>query len=155
MLATTLGLVLLAPPELKNEGTAGTVAVTGLTDSQVASAVVTRGMTTTFPLCAIAMELSAQLEARGAELFLEWIPRGSNKEADALADGRFEGFDENLRVQAEVSKVRWFVLGGLLRAGAAFQKEAAALAGRRGGTGTGALRGPCRKVRKLQEREPW
>ena len=112
-------------------------------------------MTTTFPLCAIAMELSAQLEARGAELFLEWIPRGSNKEADALADGRFEGFDEKLRVQAEVSKVRWLVLDDLLRAGAAFQKEAAALARRRGGTSAGALRGPRRKVRKLKEREPW
>ena len=69
LLATTLGLVLLAPPALEAAGAAGTVSVTGLMDSQVAAAVVTRGLTTSFPLCTVAMELSAQLEHRAAELF--------------------------------------------------------------------------------------
>ena len=64
-----MGLVLLAPPELDVPGRAGAVAVTGFTDSQVSAAVVSRGLTTAFPLCCVAMELSAQLEGRGAELF--------------------------------------------------------------------------------------
>ena len=77
------------------------------------SAVVTRGLTTAFPLCAVAMELSAQLEQRGAELFLEWAPRDSNKEAHRLADGCFEGVAEELRVQVTLEEVRWLVLGDL------------------------------------------
>ena len=52
LLATTLGLALLAPPALDAAGSAGTVAVTGLTDSQVAAAVVTRGLTRR-SLCAL------------------------------------------------------------------------------------------------------
>ena len=69
LLATTLGLVLLGPAQLDAPGAAGTAAVTGLTDSQVSAAMVTRGLTTSLPLCTVAMEQAAQLEARSAELF--------------------------------------------------------------------------------------
>ena len=68
LLATTVGLVLLAPHGLEEPDVEGTVTVQGLTDSQVSSHVVTRGLTTTYPLCCIAMELAAQLERRGCEL---------------------------------------------------------------------------------------
>ena len=95
LLASTVGLILLVPPEV---GGAGTVVATGLTDSQVAAAVVSRGMSTAYPLSCVAMELAAQLEERRLDLSLEWIPRGENAEADALADGRVEGFDPALRV---------------------------------------------------------
>ena len=154
LLATTLGLVLLAPPELNVQGVAGTVAVTGLTDSQVSSAVVSRGLTTAFPLCAVAMELAAQLEARGAELFLDWIPRDANREADALADGRGEGFDPALRVSTDLRDVRWLVLNDLLDAGARFFREAAAStgSGKSSGRGGGVA---GRKRKKLKERDPW
>ena len=66
------------------------------------------------------MELAAQLEALGAELFLDWIPRGSDREADRLADGDWSGFDESLRVHAELGEVRWLVLSELLDAGQRF-----------------------------------
>ena len=49
LLASLLGWVLLAPSELDAHGDAGRVACTGLTDSQVSSAVVARGVTTAFP----------------------------------------------------------------------------------------------------------
>ena len=91
LLATTLGLVLLSPSKLA-QGTLGTVVVTGLTDSLVSSSVPTRGMSTKFPLCVVSMELAAQLEARGAELLLGWIPREVNAEADRLAHGDTRGF---------------------------------------------------------------
>ena len=80
--ATTLGLVLLAPVELSEPGVEGGVTVTGFADSLVSASVATRGLTTSFPQCAVAMELSAQLEAQGAELLLEWVPRHVNAEAD-------------------------------------------------------------------------
>ena len=154
LLATTLGLVLLAPPELDSPGAAGTVAVTGLTDSQVSAAVVTRGLTTSFPLCAVAMELAAQLEERRAELFLGWIPRDVNREADRLADGVWEGFDTKLRVHCSLGEVRWLVLPKLLAAGRDFyaqrQKVARAKEKPRGAGMPGAA-----KRQKLREREPW
>ena len=106
LLATTVGLVLLSPPELSGDGVAGTVMVTGLTDSLVSASVVTRGLTTTFPLCAVAMALAAQLESRKAELLLDWVPRDSNGEADRLADGDSRGFDPALRVEATMGQIR-------------------------------------------------
>ena len=66
---------------------------------------VTHGLTTAFPLCAVAMGLAAQLEERKAGLFPEWVPRAVNQEADRLADGRFEGFAKELRIEAALGEV--------------------------------------------------
>ena len=102
------------------------VVVQGLTDSQVSSNVVARGLTTTYPLCCVAMELAAQLERRGAELSLEWVPRNMNAEADRLADGDATGFSPVNRVDLPMEKVPWLVLSSLLKAGAAFFAGASA-----------------------------
>ena len=154
---TMLGLVVLAPPELNAGGAAGTVAVTGLTDSQVSSAVVSRGLTTAFPLCAVAVELSAQLEARGAELFLEWIPRDANREADRLADGRWEGFDERHRVHVDLQAVGWLVLPELLVAGQKFYaaRRYENWARKKRTSGVGSSRVARRRKVSLKERDPW
>ena len=45
--------------ELSEPGVASGVTVTGFTDSLVSASVVTRGLATSFPLYAVAMELSA------------------------------------------------------------------------------------------------
>ena len=155
LFASTVGLVLLAPPELDRPGASGLVSVTGYTDSQVSANVVARGLTTTYPLCTVAMELAAQLEARGAELHLEWIPRASNKEADALADGRTEGYAPDRRVVADVRNIRWLVLDRLLESGEAFYREANKLRERRRGLEARAPAGGGGKRLKLKEREPW
>ena len=117
LLASTVGLVLLAP---EVEPGRAAVVTTGWTDSQVATAVVSKGISSTFPLCCVAMELAAQQEARGLELGLEWAPRDRNAEADALADGRTDGFNPDLRVGGKLSDIKWLVLPGLLQAGEAF-----------------------------------
>ena len=155
MLATTIGLVLLSPPRLA-DGTMGSVSVTGMTDSLVSSSVVTRGMTTKYPLCVVSMELAAQLEARGAELLLDWIPREVNAVADRLAIGDTRGFDPTMRVHAEVHQIRWLVLDRLMKAGAAFHRRSVQLAGEaaRGKWRQGA--GRALKRRKgLRDRDPW
>jgi len=155
LFATTVGLVLLAPPELDCPGASGLVSVTGLTDSQVSANVVARGLTTSYPLCTMAMELAAQLEARGAELHLEWIPRAMNKEADALADGRTEGFDPSRRVSADVRNIEWLVLDRLLASGEAFHRDANRIRERRKNKTREAETGGGGKRQKLREREPW
>ena len=95
-----------------------------MTDSQVSSAVVARGFSASYLRCVVAMELSAQLEARGAELYLGWIPRASNQEAGRLADASSEGFSEHVRVHADPTEVKWLVFRELLRAGAEFHESA-------------------------------
>ena len=129
--------------------------MTGFTDSQVASNVLRRGMTTSFPLCCVAMELAAQLEHRDAELCLEWAPREENREADALADGRTEGFSPDLRAGLDFSEIGWLVLPDLMAAGLQFHG-----AMKRPATGSTAPKseaaaGKRRKEDRLREREPW
>ena len=101
------------------------------------------------------MELSAQLEARGAELLLDWIPREVNAEADRLADGDSRGFNPELRVHAEMRHVRWLVLGRLMQTGIAFHNEARRRLTKRGrgSSDKQATRFAKRRL-ALREREP-
>ena len=129
----------------------------GFTDSLVSASVVTRGLTTSFPLCAVAMELSAQIEARGVELLLEWVPRQVNAEADRLADGDFQGLAPEMRVPAAFGQVRWLVLDRLMKAGLAFQREAESIQRRRREVTSGRRGGrlALRAEKRLKEKEPW
>ena len=154
LLAATIGLVVLTPDELSEPGAAGTVMVTGFTDSFVSSSVASRGLTTSFPLCVVAMELAAQLEHRSAELFLEWSPRTMNQESDALADGRTNGFNPALRVPVGLSRMQWLVLDRLMAAGVPFQKQAQML--KEQGSCTQARVTVRRaKTQRLRTRVPW
>ena len=67
-----------------------------------------------------AMESATQLDARGLDLSLEWIPRDANSDADLLADGDSTGFRAEHRVEAEITKLGWFVLLGILDEGTSF-----------------------------------
>ena len=98
------------------------------------------------------MELSAQLEARGAELDLQWIPRDSNAEADRLADGDYDGFSPANRVGGCISQMQWMVLDRLLEYGrevhGARKAQGEAEAGTR--KRPGSLAGG-----RLRDKEPW
>ena len=88
-------------------------------------------------------------------MFLEWIPREANREADRLADGEWEGFDVAHRVHVNFEEVSWLVLPELLSAGQKFYAEAKKLKA----SGTQATRGGRAFGRKkrgsLKERDPW
>ena len=147
LLATTVGLVVL--DVRAGAPLAGRVQVTGLTDSQVSANVVTRGQTTAFPLCCVAMELAAQCEDRSIELVLDWVPRDQNAEADALADGDSRGFSACNQVPVDLSKLGWLVLDGLMKEGTAFYEAGVG----RGRPVPPAPRAPGAK--RLRERDPW
>ena len=127
------------------------VGITGITDSQVSAAVVSRGMSTAYPLCCVVMELAAQLEERGLELDLAWAPRDQNAEADRLADGKYDGFSEGLRRGGRLSDIPWLALPGLLRTGGAFYDAAGA---RRADAPPSGQRKRLAGDR-LRDREPW
>ena len=62
---------------------------------------VTRFLTTKFPLCIVLMQLAWTLHCKDLELRLDWLPRLQNREADALTNGDFAGFDPDLRVEVK------------------------------------------------------
>ena len=109
-------------------------------------------------LCCVVMELAAQLETKNAELNLEWAPRDQNAEADALADGRTEGFDPARRAEAEMKSLPWILLPKLMEAGTDHYKQQRTLL-QEGGGSRGvdlAAAGKRRKVgERLRDREPW
>ena len=97
--------------------------VTGATASMVAENVVAKGASARFPVCARAMELSAQLEGRGASLALAWTPRYWNEEAVDLTNNKFEGASEELRVPIGIEKLPWRHLPRITSEGMAFYNE--------------------------------
>ena len=72
---------------------------------------VSRALTTKFPLNAFLMELAIQLQKRGAELRLFWLPRLQNVGADALTHNDIARFDPSLRVRFDLTSLK-----GVLRA---------------------------------------
>ena len=101
------------------EGSDGMVRVTGQTDSQVSANVVSWSMTTSYPLCCVAMELATRLEAARLQLDLEWVPRATNQEADDLSNGKLAAFTPALRVPVDMRAQECHVLGRLMSEGAA------------------------------------
>ncbi|CAK0856214.1 unnamed protein product [Prorocentrum cordatum] len=81
LLASTVGLMMFVPEGVANWD--GRCIASCLTDSQVASRVVEKFMSTKLPLDIVAMEPSAQLEARRAGLVSEWAPGDLNCQAGA------------------------------------------------------------------------
>ena len=98
------------------------------------------------------MELAAQLEHRGLDLELEWVPRAANSEADKLADGVSTGFDPRLRRGTSLEDLPWLVLPGLLKAGAAFYEACAELPSP---VPSSSAKKPKLAGERLRDREPW
>ena len=156
LLASTVGFMLFKDKLFTEPNCDASILVTGITDSQVSANVITRGMSSAYPLCCIAMELAAQLEDRSAQLSLEWGPRELNSEADALADMVSTGFSSEHQVGTDLSRLSWHYLPSLLREGSAFYAAAREQkAARR--PQSDAANEPRRKAarRSLREREPW
>ena len=65
--------------------------VSGLTDSVVATHALGRVLTTSHPLCIVAMEVAIQMERLGLDLRLAWTPRHLNEEADYLSNCKIAG----------------------------------------------------------------
>ena len=155
LLATTVGLMLLAPFGTRRDPGRGVVMLSGLTDSQVSANVVAKGISTSFPLCCVAMELAAQLEAHNVELAAQWVPRNVNAEADALADGTATGFTKEFDVSAKFADIKFLVLPRLMSEATSFYKAAKAARGSAPPQSGGQSTRKRKKGASLREREPW
>ena len=75
------------------------MSLTASTDNRGNSFVLDKYLTTKFPLNIVLIELAYQLQARGAHLRLQWLPREHNQEADDLTNLKVAAFDPKLRVR--------------------------------------------------------
>jgi hypothetical protein len=71
-------------------------------------------MTTSFPLCCVAIELSAQLESARLKLDFEWVPPETKHEADDLSNGLVAAFSPELTIPVDLRSHEWRVLGRLM-----------------------------------------
>ena len=77
-----------------------TFTLSGSADNKGNSHAITKMMTTKFPLCAILMELAAQMQDKELNLQLHWVPRDQNTEADELSNFNASRFDPALEYRS-------------------------------------------------------
>ena len=158
LLASTVAVLLFGPETaLPMQGLASAI-VSGHTDSMVSTHAVVRGLSTSYPLCVVAMELAAQLEARGAELQLDWAPRTHNQSADDLTNDKFEAFDPDKRIFVEdFSRLPWLILPRFMEQGSRFFDEMTEerLRKRNAGPVQQSRDWKRSKDSRLKVREPW
>eukprot|EP00435_Cladocopium_sp_Y103_P057986 s1874_g20.t1 len=82
-------------------GSGGSFYLSAGTDNLGNRHLVSRLLTTKFPLCVVLMQLAWTLHKNDLEMRLDWLPRLQNKEADALTNGDFTGFHDSLRVEIQ------------------------------------------------------
>ena len=100
----------------KAEWTEGDSVVTlsALTDNLGNTHVLRKYGSSRYPLSIIAMELATQLDRRGIDLDLQWVPRWQNQEADDLTKQRFDDFDGRNRIEVKFEELEFLVMSDLL-----------------------------------------
>ena len=114
LLGTILAIVLFDPDARRYSVT--TCGITGGTDNKGNSYIVSKMLSTKFPITPLVIELSEQLRYRCAELYLTWIPRENNQEADDLSNLKFDDFSPDKRITFTISGIPWKVFTELILA---------------------------------------
>ena len=96
------------------ELTCGNNVICGSTDNQGNSFILSKYISTKWPITALLIETSEQLRTRGLELSLRWIRRELNTEADDLTNNEFGKFSPGNRIQVDLAKIKWIVLDEVL-----------------------------------------
>jgi hypothetical protein len=122
MLATLISVMLFIPGRTGGGGS-GVVSAGGTTDNKGNTFVVSKLMTTKFPLLAMVAELATIMEDRCLVMDLNWAPRDQNEEADALSNFDFGRFDVSRRIPVVLEELKFNVLHVLLRDGEAFYRD--------------------------------
>ena len=85
----------------------GTLNLSGMTDNLGNTSALAKLMSPKFPLIVIMTEMAAPLQAREAELDLQWIPRNQNEEADGLTNEDSSQFDPSRRIKVEIERLKF------------------------------------------------
>ena len=109
-----LAAVMVLAPEAKWAKGDSTVTLSALTDNLGNTHVLKKFASSRYPLSIVAMELATQLDRRGIELDLQWVPRWQNQEADDLTNERFDDFNERHRIDVQFEQLEFMVMSRLL-----------------------------------------
>ena len=115
----------------QGRGSARAFHISAGTDNLGNRHLVSRLLTTKFPLCVVLMQLAWILHTQDLELRLDWLPRLQNREADALTNGDFSGFDPNLRVDLQPGHLLQEQFQEILAKGSDLYKEVKELRAKR------------------------
>ena len=132
----------------------GKVRLTGLTDNLGNSFINQKNLTTKMPVAAVYMQLSLHLALHDLELALDWTPRESNCEADALTNEDFSLFSMDRRISVSLANLDLTLMLQLIDSWDELAKDCAkrkavALAA------AGTPRGPRHKKKKKVANQPW
>ena len=134
------------------KGGEGRFSISGFTDNSSNSYVVDKFLSTKFPVSMVLMELAYQLTQLNATLNLHWIPREQNEEADDLTKGRYEKFNEELRIPVDLEKIGFEVIPALAECAGKLDEEIRMKKVSKEGKGAG-RRTPVEE--KLRMTQPW
>ena len=136
-------------------GASGQVTIGGTTDNGGNPQILSRLMTSKFPLVVVLAELAEQLRSRGWRLDLQWAPRDQNEEADDLTNEEFGRFDLARRIPVEVGALPWLVMETYMRNAEALYGEIVEAKRKRAEAQEQSGEGMGKKPRPLRERDPW
>jgi hypothetical protein len=139
------------------------IVLTGVTDNAGNEALMSRLMTSKFPLCLVLLELSEQMQARGCTLDLHWRNRETNQAADDLTNLKFDSFNPELRIKPNLQDMPWIVLTTLMQESMAMYtdiraKRQQAAADRQAASNVRVVSVSQRKRKasnSLRQRQPW
>ena len=94
-----------------------------VTDNRGNGALLNKLMTTKYPASAVLMELAAYMKKMSLRTVVEWTPREGNREADKLANGQWDDFDEALRIPVAAADLVWEILPAALEMGRVAEEE--------------------------------
>ena len=118
-----LAAVMVLAPGAEWAGGDAKVTLTALTDNLGNTHVLRKFGSSKYPLSIVAMELATQLDRRGLDLELQWVPRWQNQEADDLTNERFTDFEERNRIPVEFEALEFLVMDRLLEKAGKLDEE--------------------------------
>ena len=121
-LFTTLLCVLLLAPK-SSDSKEVRLKLVSETDNLGNAQLVSKIMTTRFPLVALLAELSVQAKLRSAALEVGWVPRLQNIESDELSNNITTRFDPECQVKVDLEDLNFVILPELLHFGAALYES--------------------------------
>jgi hypothetical protein len=143
-------LCVLAFSDRWPSSSSGRVKLAGTTDNLGNSWILSRLMSTKFPMLLVLGELAVLLRDRNLSLHLEWAPRLQNEEADALTNGDFSAFKKANRIEIDPTRLAFKLLPQLEKVSEELHSD---IVMRRARRDTTKVR-RAKKV-KLKERDPW
>ena len=98
------------------------VGVKAGTDNKGNTYLVDKLLTTSYPLCTVLMEVSAQAQAKGVSMQLGWLPRDANQPADDLTNEVFDKFSEQHQAQVWWEDRPFSAIPDIFRDGLSFMR---------------------------------